>query len=86
MVRTYCPRQLRSYGYLYIAKIIQVKAIHAGRLQGRNSLELTTLETPDISENLDFGWYDIDSFKEDTGLGETQIGKCIGPLHKVDHE
>ena len=39
--------------------------------------------TPDISEYLDFGWYDRVWFKEDVGLGETQIVKFLGPSHKV---
>ena len=56
---------------------------HAGVLQGRTSIELITGETPDISEYLDFGWYDIFWFKEDAGLGETQIGQFLGPSYKL---
>ena len=58
-------------------------ARHARRPQGQNSLELITGETPDISEYLDFGWYDRVWFKEDAGIGETQIGRFLGPSHKV---
>ena len=50
---------------------MQLTAIHAERLQGQNSLELMTGETPDISEYLYFGWYDRIWFKEDTGFEET---------------
>ena len=71
MFRTYCPRQLWSYGYPYIAKITQLTASHAGRLQGRTSLELMTGKTTDISEYLYFGWYVRVWFKEDAGLRET---------------
>ena len=52
---------------------MQLTDSNTGRLQGQNSLDLMTGETPDISEYLDFGWYDIVWFKEDTGLRETQI-------------
>ena len=62
---------------------MQSTASHAGRLQGQSSLELITGETPDISDYLDFGWYDIVWFKEDAGLRETQIGQFLGPPHKV---
>ena len=58
-------------------------ASHSGRLQGRTSLELMTGETPDISDYLGFVWYDRVWFKEDAGLGETQIISFLGPLHKV---
>jgi hypothetical protein len=42
-----------------------------------------TGETPDISEYLDFGWYDRVWFKEDAGLGETKIERFLGPSHRV---
>ena len=38
---------------------MQLTASHAGRLQGKTSLELMTGETPDISEYLYFGWYGV---------------------------
>ena len=47
--RTYFPRQLWSYGYPYIAKILQLMARQAGRLQGWNSIDLMTEETPNLS-------------------------------------
>ena len=40
-------------------------------------------ETPDISESLDFGWYDRVWFEEEAGLGENQIGRFLGSSHKV---
>ena len=56
---------------------------HAGRLQGKTSLELMTVKTPDISDYLDFLLHDIFWSKEDAGLGETHIGQFLGPSHKV---
>ena len=43
-------------------------------------------ETPEMSEYLDFGWYDTVWFMEDTGLRETHIGQFPGPLHKVGYQ
>ena len=37
---------------------------------------------PDISEYLDFRWYDQVWYKEDAGLGETKIGRLLGPTHR----
>ena len=45
-------------------------------------MELLTGETPDISEYLCFGWYDRFWYKEDAGLGETKLGRFLGPSHK----
>ena len=47
--KTYFPRQLWIYGYPYIAKILQLMARQAGRLQGWNSIDLMTEETPNLS-------------------------------------
>ena len=69
----YCPRQLWSYVYPYIAKIVQLAVIQNVRLQGKTSLELMTGETPDISKYLDFGCYDRVWLKEDE-IRDTQIG------------
>ena len=55
----------------------------AGKLQGQTPLELLTVKIPDISEYLDFGWYDIVWYKGDAGLGETKLGRFLGPSHKV---
>ena len=46
-------------------------------------MELLTGETPDISEYLDFGWYERVCYKEDAGLGKTKIGRFLGPSPKV---
>ena len=46
-------------------------------------LKFLTGETPEISEYLDFGWYDRVWYKEDTELGEINIGQFLGPSHKV---
>ena len=62
---------------------MKLTASHAGRLQGQTSLELMIVEIPNISEYLDFVWYDRVWFKEDAGLGDTLIGKFLGPSHKA---
>ena len=62
---------------------MQLTASHSGKLQGRIPLKYMTVETPDILEYLDFGWYDQVWYKEDSGLRETKIGRFLGPYHQV---
>ena len=62
---------------------MQLAAITAENFQGRATLELLTVETPDIPDYLDFGWYERFWYKEDAGLGETKLVRFLGPLHKV---
>ena len=42
-----------------------------------------TGETPDISEYLDFGFYDHISYKYNSGLGMTAIGRWLVVSHRV---
>ena len=42
-----------------------------------------TVKTPDISEYLDFGFYDHVSYKENAKLGITAIGRWLGLSHRV---
>ena len=46
-------------------------------------MEQVTGETPDISEYLDFGFYDWVWYKDNAGLGENHIGRWLGVAHRV---
>ena len=46
-------------------------------------MEQITGETPDISEYLDFGFYDWIWYKDNAGLGENKIGRWLGVSHRV---
>ena len=83
MFRTYCPKYLWNYGIPYVANIMQITASFLEYLQGRTPLEALTGETPDISQYLDFGFYDRVWFKEDAGLGETELIRFIGVSHHI---
>ena len=78
MFRSGCPKELWGYGLPHIAKIMQRTASYSGTLDGRTPLEDLTGETPDISEYLDFGFYDWVWYKENAGIGESKLGKFIG--------
>jgi Mg2+ and Co2+ transporter CorA len=40
-------------------------------------------ETPDLSEYLDFGFYDWVWYKDNTGVGEKMCGRWLGVSHRV---
>ena len=73
-----CPRRLWTYGVPYVCAIMRMTASYAGQLQGRTPIEAVLGETPDISEYLDFGFYDWVWFKRDAGIGETELGRFLG--------
>ena len=52
-------------------------------LDGRCPLEKITGESVDITEYLDFGFYDWIWFKDNAGLGETKLGRWLGVSHRV---
>ena len=83
MFRSYCPWSLWCYGIPHVAKIMKITASFAANIQGRTPLEALTGETPDISQHLDFGFYDWVWFKEDSGLGETKLSRFLGVSYQV---
>jgi hypothetical protein len=52
-------------------------------LDGTTPMEQLTGETPNISEYLDFGFYDWIWYKDNAGLGENHIRRWLGVAHKV---
>ena len=42
---------------------------------GRTAIEIVTGETPDISEYLDFSFYDWVTYRTNAGLGESSLGR-----------
>ena len=55
----------------------------AGGLMGTCTLQDVTGKTTNISEYLDFGFYDHISYKDNYGLGITAIGRWIVVSHRV---
>ena len=82
-MRRRVPRRLWDYGFVWVCDISRITASEAGNLRGRTALEELTGETPDISEYLDFGFYDWVWYHENAGLGERQLGRWLGVSHKV---
>ena len=51
--------------------------------QGCTPLEIITGETPDISQYLDFEFYDWALFRSNAGLGEVELARWLGVSHRV---
>jgi hypothetical protein len=83
MIRKRVPRKLCDYGIRWTTQVMQRTSTQAGELRGACPLEEVTGETVNISEYLDFGFYDHVSFKENTGLGVTSIRRWLGVFHRV---
>ena len=62
---------------------MQSNSTQSGSLRGVFPFKDVTGETPDISEYLDFGFYDHLSYRENSGLGMTDIRRWIEVSHRV---
>ena len=51
--------------------------------EGRTPLEIITGETPDISEYIDFDFYDWVLYRSNAGLEEVEVAKWLGVSHRV---
>jgi hypothetical protein len=83
MVKKRVPRKFWDYGIRWVAETMQRTATSAGSMGINIPLENVTGDTPDISEYLDFGFYDRVWYRENAGLGEEKIGRWLGVSHKV---
>ena len=77
MTRKKAPKKVWDYGLEWITR----SSHSTFTLQGRTPYEHLTGETPDISEYLDFGFWD--RVKDDGGLSERKIGRWLGVSHRV---
>ena len=86
--RMYCPRALWSYGVTYVSKIMQITASFAAYLQGRTPFEALTGETPDISQYLEFGFYESIMVQRRCRTWRDQNSKIPRsiPSHRISHE
>ena len=83
MYRSNCPIRLWDYGLMHVAALMNRTASNSGYLNGRTPLELITGETPDISEFLDFGFYDRVWYRENAGVGLTKLARWLGISNTV---
>jgi hypothetical protein len=83
MVQKNVPQRLWDYGLQWVCDIQNRTSNSSRGLEGRCPLERITGETVDISEYLDFSFYDWVWYRENAGLGETKLGRWLGVSHRV---
>ena len=77
------PKNVWDYQSVWICDTRNLSLTISRYAKGQTTLGITTGEIPDISEYLDFGFYDWVTYLTNSGLGELSIGKWMGVLHKV---
>ena len=79
LVRKHVPKRLWDYGFVWVSEIMSMTNI-CSRSIGESIVPMThiTGETVDISEFLDFGFYDRVWYKENSGLGPESPGRWLG--------
>ena len=77
------PARLWDYLIVWICETSNLSVSSTKYAGGRTPIEIITGDTPDISEYLDFSFYDWVSYRANAGLGEVSIGRWIGVSHKI---
>ena len=77
------PRRLWDYGLNWVCETGNITVSGSRYANGRTPIEMITGETPDISEYLDFGFYDWVTYRSNAGLGELSLGRWLGVSHKI---
>ena len=83
MHKKHVPKRLWDYGLRWTCNVMQCTSTEAGSANGRTPLEIITGDTPDISEFLDFGFYDWCWYSNAFGIAETKLGRWLGVSHRV---
>ena len=78
MVRKRVPRKLGDYGFKWVSETMSMTYTSAGGLDGSIPITKVTGDTTDISEYLDFGFYDQVWYRDNAGLGPTMPGQWLG--------
>ena len=84
MMKRRVPKRLWDYGIVWVCETMSLTANSSSfALEGRTPIEQITGETPDISEYLDFGFYeDWVWYKDNAGVGENMFGRWLGVSHR----
>ena len=77
------PERLLDYGLVWISQTGKLCVSSSCYASGRTPLGYITGEMPDISEYLDFKFYDWVTYCKNAGLEEILLGRWLGVSHKV---
>lgn len=77
------PKQLWDYGISWVCETANVTVSSSRYADGRTPMEIITGITPDITEYLDFSFYDWVTYKTGGGVHPPELGRWLGVLHRV---
>ena len=84
MIKNQVPQQLWDYGLRWVSETSSLTYSSAGRgLDSTIPLTKVTGETSDISEYLDFGFYDQVWYKDNAGLSPSEPARWLGVSHRT---
>ena len=83
MIRNRVPKELWDYGLRWVSETMSLTHSSAGSLNGQIPLTQVTGETADISEYLDFGFYDEIWYKDNAGVDPFKPGRWLGISHRT---
>ena len=83
MIRKRVPQEFWDYGCSWVSETSSLTHTSAGDLNGNIPITNVTGETPDISEYLDFGFYDEVWWKDNAGLSPDEPGRWLGVSHRT---
>ena len=83
MLKKKVPMRLWDFGFVWVCETENVCANLSKYSEGRTPIEIVTGDTPDISEYLDFEFYDWVLHRSNAGLGEVELGRWLGVSHRV---
>ena len=81
--KTNAPDRVWDYGISYVCETANLTVNSSRYSNGRTPIECITGDTPDVSEYIDFGFYDWVTYRQNAGLGKVEIGRWLGVSHKV---
>ena len=70
----------------YVCETGNVTANSSKYAKGRTPMESISGDTPDITEYMDFSFYDLVTYKSNPGVHSPEIGRWLGVLHRVSPE
>ena len=83
MVRKRVPIKLWNYGFIWVSETNSMTITSDGGIEKFIPLTQVTGDMVDISEYLDFGFYDRVWYKENAGLGPENPGIWLGISHRT---
>ena len=83
MLKIIVTKILWEFGLASICEIGNVTVNSSCYADGRIPLEIITVCTPDITEYLDFGFYDWVVFKQNVGVNKPELGRWRGVSHQI---